>query len=314
MRRISRHIYRCNEVADMPLESLTLETCYEPLPAPEDRAAVRELEPDLFERWAGLVAERGPGGMLTSLVLKLTRLAQAPLDLRLRLQVLLRLLPVIGDLADALPPPRVADPQARGQEEPLSLEQRLWCLVYRVLAQTLEWVDGPAGGELRDRDLVRLWLVTGQFEALGRLMELAQGGAHAIPPGSWQQAHDLYVYHLARVHGIPDGHLLEALNPSLLPPEVAYRRLLLFAVIIAAGRQELIDGSLRAPALVGWARESGLHDPGSYFGALGTYLVELSADGPPRHVPGPLGEVNRSLVLELPDDLRQRLRSSSGRL
>jgi hypothetical protein len=191
----------------------------------------------------------------------------------------------------------------------LSLEQRLWCLVFRVLAQTLEAVDGPAGGDLRDRDLVRLWLVTGQFEALGRLMELARGGAHALPPGSWQQAHDLYVYHLGRVHGTPDGHLLEALNPSLPPPEVAYRRLLLFALIIAAGRQDLIDGSPWAPALLDWARESELLDPGSYFGVLGTYLVELSADAPPRHVPGALGEVSRSLVLELPDDLLARLRS-----
>jgi hypothetical protein len=297
----------------MSLLSATLETCYEPLPAPDDPAA-REFAPELFERWVALVAERGAGGMLTALVLKLERLARTRLDLRSRLWVLMRLLPAVHDLADGLPAPS-ARAHGAGDPQGLSLEQRLWCLVYRILAQMLEWVDGPDGGDLRDRDLVRLWLVSGLFEALGRLMDLGRGVG--TPPGSWQQAHDLYVYYLGRVQGsseglLPDGQLLQALDPRALPPDAAYRRLLIYAMIRAAGRQDLIGLGLRDPALAAWAGEAELHDPGSYFGVLGTYLVELSADAPPRRVPGALGEVSRSLVLEPPADLLERIRARYG--
>ena len=295
----------------MSATPMTRERCYEPGGLSADPGAAREFEPEVFDHWVERLAERGAGGILMSLVLKLERLGRAPVSAKRRLEVMVRLMPAIRDLADELPKPSAPRRAAERPPvaAPLSLEQRLWCLTFRNLKQTLESADGHRGGELRDMEQVRLWLLDGLFECLGRTLELCIGQRHVPPPNTWQQMHDLYAYFLGRVRESQPVAAWQELDP-----DIAYKRLLLFGVI--AGEDALAAlgvATTRDPCLDAWARESDLHDPGSYFGVMGAYVVEASRDQPPILNPGALGAVARAWVLSLPDTLRVRLRAEQER-
>jgi hypothetical protein len=265
------------------------------------------FEPPAFDAWLAYLAGRGAAGMLVNLVLKLEELGRVRLEVSRRLAVVLRLLPVVEDLADELPREPTGGPAPQGADAPpLSLEQRLWCQSFVNLQRTLEDLDSARGAQVRDRDWARLWLLGALLHCLGRQLELSLGGREPLPPGTWQRAHDLYAYYSARVAAAPRLGDLAGRTGWELDIPTAYKRLLVLGVLGQYGPRELLldPGTGHPPAFVAdWARRSKLQEPGVYFGVLGTLLVEISSDRPPHRVPGALGSVERAWVLRPPKEL-----------
>ncbi len=286
----------------MSVQSLAAENCYQaPAPAIADVSA-REFDPDAFDQWLGRLAGQGEAGILMSLLLKLERLQGAPLGVRRRLSVTRRLMAGIRDLRDFLP--RTRGPGCE-QSGALGLEQRLWCLGFRNLKQTLDALDGAQGVEVADRDHYRLRLVRDLLACLARQIKLWALWGWPLPPGTWQQAHDLHAYYTGRLQGA------DAADPGRHPGrepaiETAYKRLLLIGIMAGPqARSLLARACAEGPGgrLDGWARGCMLQDPKSHVGVIGCYLVEASRDEAPRWIAGALEAVERSWVLRPPADL-----------
>jgi hypothetical protein len=299
-----------------------MENCYQLAPESDSPRLRREFEPPAFDAWLERLSDQGLCQLLVSLVLKLERMMRAPLDGSQILAILRRLTVMIRDVADDLPkrpPPR---PTARDPAAGLSLEQRLGCATYKNLKRSLELLDRSADGS-HDRDAARAWLVGEMFACLGRQIELGVILGNLWPAGTWQELHDLFFYFTNRMAedpassesstviipaGYPGSSGNSASKPSL-DAETAYKRLLLVGLCAQHQATELLAPD-QAERLTGWARESKLADPGLYFGVLGTYLIEVTGDAPPRLVPGALGSVSSAWVLSLPTALLAALPSA----
>lgn len=281
------------------------QACYALQTPVESPAGARAFEPQAFDPWLTSLAGRGAAGMLVNLVLKLQELGRVSLSVPCRLEVNLRLLPVVKDLADELPKPPFGRHGPQGSE-PLTLEQRLWCQVFSNLQRTLRDLDSAHGAEVHDRDWARLWLLEGLLHCLGRQLELSLGGRGSLPPGTWQSAHDLSAYYSGRVAEAPRLRDLAERTGGEFDITTAYKRLLVLSLLDQQGPPDLLvdPETGQVPEVVGdWAQRSKLQEPSLYFGVLGTYLVEISRDEPPRRVPGALGSVERAWVLRVPRDL-----------
>ena len=172
--------------------------------------------------------------------------------------------------------------------------------MYSNLQRALNDLDRARGSAVRDRNWARLWLLEAMLHCLGRQLELGLGRGWPLPPGTWQRAHDLYAYFMGRVAEAPRLEDLAQRPEVGLDVQTAYKRLLVLGVLGQQGpKRRLLDpGTGRPPeVLADWARRSKLQDPSIYFGVLGTYLVDISRDEPPRLVPGALGLVGRAWVL-----------------
>lgn len=290
----------------MSVQSVSADSCYQS-EAPFIREVnARDFEPGTFDRWLERLADQGSSSMLMSLLLKLERLHVAPLEAPRRLDVMHRLMAVVRNLSRGLPRTSGSGGGLTGaQSGPLSLEQRLWCLSFKNLKQTLEALDVARSTEVAERDYARLWLVHTMLSCLDRQLELSMLRGWPLPPNTWQEAHDLYAYHMGRLQDVvvPGGDALY--GGEDLDADSAYKRLLIIGLIAEQGARKLLARVYAEAGLVAdWARESVLQDPKSYSGVLGSYyLVEVSQDAPPRWMPGAPGSINRAWVLCLPRDL-----------
>ncbi|MGE5154302.1 MAG: hypothetical protein ACM3ST_09825 [Bdellovibrio bacteriovorus] len=298
---------------------LSSQSCYHFEPLLESPEMARPFESTVFDAWLGSLAELGAAEMLDALLLKLGELARVRLEVSRRLAVVMRLLPVVQDLADELPGESAGEPgpqgahapsldpeQPPGAEQALGPEQRLWCQAFVNLQRTLEDLDSARGVQARDRDWARLWLLGAALRCLSRQVELELGGRGTPPPGTWQRAHDLHAYYSGRVAAAPRLADLAGRAGGELDVPTAYKRLLVLGLLGQYGpRERRLDPETGHPlaAVMDWAQRSKLQDPAVYFGVLRTYLVEVSRDAPPHLVPGALGSVERAWVLRPPKEL-----------
>lgn len=277
------------------------ENCYQLTPASEAESRCLEFASPTFERWLDRLCEQGFCQLLVSLILKLERLIQAPLDGPQRVLLLRELMTLIHDVADDLPTCAPLRPGARGAP-PLSLAQRLICVTFRNLKRTLEDLD-RGGGVVGERDGGRFWVVAQMYDWLGRQIELGAGWGKTWPEHTWQELHDLSAYSSNRIGvGWPAGE--GVVEPGagidrLFDPESTYKRLLMVGLCAEQDAGALLV-AVHSELFAQWVKAAELQDPGSYFGVLGAYLVETSGDAPPRLVPGALGPVNMARVLRLP--------------
>ncbi len=274
------------------------DSCYRPEPEIDSEALCREFGSPVFEDWLERLTDRGFLQILIALVLKMERLVRAPLDGTRRQTVMRGLVAVVRDVADELPRKSIASGAAApAQGQPLSLEQRLICLTFKNLRSTLEILDRSGGGGISQRDDARRWVLQELFICLGRQVELGALWGRPWPAQTWQELHDLYAYCRGRLGAD------ERLHPEGgFDPETAYKRLLLMGLIADQGAAILLAPE-RKGQFAAWVQGAELNDPASYFGVLGTFIVESSRDSPPRRVPGALGAVNRAWVLAVPQDL-----------
>jgi len=287
-----------------------MDNCYQLASPSESAHADREFDSPAFDAWLERLSGQGLCQMLVSLLLKLERLAQAPVESPRALVILRQLAIVLRDVADDLPKGRLPPPDPAA---PLCLEQRLCCVMFRNLKRTLERLDRSARGVLVNPDAERAWLVGEMFDWLGRQIELGVLRGNTWPPHTWQELHDLFFYVSNRMAAARPGMAQAAGAHAGDDPQTAYKRLLILGLCAEHGGAALL-GLDQAQRLADWARASTLEDPGLYFGYLGTYLVEVSRDTPPRRLAGALGSANRAWVLRLPADLLAIIKANGKRL
>ncbi len=129
----------------------------------------------------------------STLILKLERLARAPLGGPRRVEILHAVMTMIRDIADDLPMPSAARPGAGGQAAPLSLVQRLGALAFKNLKRALHDLDRGGGGVVGEHDQGRAWVVGEMYVCLGRQIELGARWGQTWPPHTWQELHELFL-------------------------------------------------------------------------------------------------------------------------
>lgn len=220
------------------------------------------------------------GSGLTSLVLKLERMAAGEVEPMQRIALLRAVEPQVAQAVATLPEPVAAARQA-GEPPPsgLLVEQRLYCLAAKNLQLAIEGLDRSSHAFGEDAAVKRWWLVRTLLRFLGRQVELCVALDLPWTPLLWSRLHDLFAYLLRR----EDIRLGRDDEPSegVFDPELEYKRLLLLGLY-----QRLAPGSGSLPLLLrvlpAWARECRLLHPAVFGGAFGFYAVELSRDEPPR--------------------------------
>ncbi|QIK37655.1 hypothetical protein GWK36_06285 [Caldichromatium japonicum] len=270
-----------------------------------ERAPPRlDADPQALEDWVGDLKVRGvlQAGPALLQVLEMLRRSELPLGRRLGILSLLKT-PVLKVCA-GLPKPRAG----RG-ESGLTLEQRLGRLMFVNLDHALHLFDKhhPFPGERESQQ--RLWLIRNLFRFAGRQIRYVIQYRAALPPGSWRDLHELYLYllnrrplalwDLAAEQPVGDGFDYEA----------EYRQLLLLGLATRL-KADIIEDQGFMDRLATWADQTRLDDPHTRLGWLGSYIVESSADEAPRWFSGSLDLPFRGWVLRLPQEYLEVLKTA----
>lgn len=272
-----------------------------------ERAPPRlDADPQVLEDWVGGLKARGvlQAGPALLQVLEMLRRSDLPLGRRLGILSLLKT-PVLKVCA-GLPKPR-----AGRADVGLTLEQRLGRLMFVNLDDALHLFDKrhPFPGERESQQ--RLWLIRNLFRFAGRQIRYAIQYRAALPPGTWRDLHELYLYLYLLSRRSLTLWDLEAGQPvgDGFDYELEYRKLLLLG-LVARFRPDIINDQGLMDRLATWAEQTRLDDPHTRLGWLGSYIVESSADEAPRWFSGSLDLPFRGWVLRLPQAYLEVLKSA----
>ncbi|MGE5154303.1 MAG: hypothetical protein ACM3ST_09830 [Bdellovibrio bacteriovorus] len=261
--------------------------------------------PEALDQWIQGLRQGGVRQAAPALILALERLRHTELPVRQRLRLLGLLKVPVLKTCTGLPKPWSASrdhPRDRG----LSLEQRLYRLMFQCLEQALHQLDRSQF--LLDEQQMhrRHWAIRNLFRFFQRQIRYAALWDTSVPANAWRDLHELYAYLRMRrqplageaLHGDPAGDTLD--------PELDYKQLLLFGLAASLSSSAARSGAL-TQGLPHWARETLLEDPEAMQGSNDVFVVEISEDSPPRRQPGSLDRTFRGWVLIPPPAFRERL-------
>jgi hypothetical protein len=263
--------------------------------------------PEPLEQWIQGLRKGGVRHAAPALILALEGLRQAEIPAEQRLAFLRLLKKPLLKTCPGLPKPWTArrEPnRLRG----LSLEQRLYRLMFQNLHQTLHELD-RSQFLLDEQEMERHdWVISNLFRFFQRQVRYATLWETPMAENAWRDLHELYGY--LTIGRVP---VAEAEAPARSHPradglalELDYKRLLLFG----------LAGSLSAPwarsgvvmeGLPRWARKARLEEPEAMQGGLDLFLVEICEDSPPHRKRGPLDRDFRGWVLVPPGEFMDRL-------
>lgn len=272
---------------------------YQALSASRDKSQL-SLERPSFDagskalgEWLLALRSSGVRHASPALLLALEDLRRAEIS-PVRRIAMLRLLkaPVLKACA-GLPKPWSSSAQPHGNRG-VTLEQRLFRLMFQNLNQALHQLDRRYFLLDAVQAGRRNWTIRNLFRFFQRELRYATLWGTRLPPNTWRDLHDLFIYLAARRTPQTEGAAAEALDP-----DQEYKQLLLFglaAQVSPAGARGgvLVDGLAR------WARETRLEDPHGVDGGGELFVVEISEDGPPRRHRGHLNTGFRGWVIALP--------------
>lgn len=279
-----------------------------PAVAPPPLAIIKTpvaISSDSLAEWVAGLRSAGVRRAAPALILTLENLRRSDLPPS-RLISALKLLkaPVLKTCA-ALPKPW--ETAIKGHKtSSLTLEQRLYLLMFQNLHQALQQLDRCHLILDASQTRKRNWVVRNLFRFLERHLKFAALWRAVLPSNTWRGLHDLYVYLMVRrvqpvlATGVTD------ISCRGVDPEVEYKQLLLFGIITELTQTGARNGALM-DGLGLWARQSVLEDPERLDGARGLFLVELSEDSPPRRYPGIMESGFRGWVLVPPAEFLEQL-------
>jgi hypothetical protein len=260
---------------------------------------------DGLDQWIQGLRSGGVRSAAPALILALEKLRQSEIPANQRLWLLRLLKAPLLKTCTGLPKPWSAS-RGRPVSRQMSLEQRLYRLMFQCLEQALHQLDRSEfllDDQQRHR---RHWAIRNLFRFFQRQIRYAALWETPVPKNAWRDLHELYVY--LRMRRDPLADVAPEPDPidDGLDPEADYRQLLLFGLAASLSSSGSRSGML-TEGLHRWARETRLEEPEAMQGERDLFLVEISADSPPRRQPGPLDRSFRGWVLLPPTAYIERL-------
>lgn len=254
--------------------------------------------PEALDEWIQGLRKAGARHAAPALILALERLRQSELPARQRLWLLSLLKAPVLKTCTGLPKPwsaRRDSAAGRG----LSLEQRLYRLMFQALGETLHELDRSQfllGERATQR---RNWAIRNLFRFFQRQIRYAALWESPLAANAWRDLHELYVYLAMRREPDADGtHRTDPIGDAS-DPERDYKQLLLFGLAASLDASCARSGAMM-DGLHRWARKTRLAEPEAMQGQRDLIVVEISEDSPPRRRPGPLSDPFRGWVLVPP--------------
>ena len=240
------------------------------------------------------VRQAGPG-----LMLALENLRRAELSPSRRLTILSTLKAPLLKTCASLPKPALTAGARLPPPSGVTLEQRLYRLMFVNLHQSLRQLDQASSALSERLQSKREWAIRNLFRFANRQIRYAARWNTLLPAQTWSELHQLHI-ELMSPRSNPGG-LLGATDSSMLwmDPELEYKQLLLFGLAVrlnpaAVRRDAFLDN------LEGWAAQTLLTDPQRMLGRVKLFLVEIDHDRPPCQQPGTLNRVFRGWILQAP--------------
>jgi hypothetical protein len=265
--------------------------------------------PDVLDQWIQGLRKGGVRHAAPALILALEKLRQTEIPPKQRLWLLRLLKAPLLKTCTGLPKPWSARRDHHASRG-LSLEQRLYRLMFQGLEQALHQLDRSQF--LLDEQQMhrRNWAIRNLFRFFQRQIRYAAlWEPSPIPDNAWRDLHELYVYLTMRreaedvSRAVPHGDTLD--------PELEYKQLLLFGLAASLSASVARSGVL-TEGLPRWARETILEEPEAAQGGRDLFLVEISEDSPPRRQTGPLDHRFRGWVLVPPAAFVHHLDEANG--
>ncbi len=267
--------------------------------------------PDVLDQWIQGLRKGGVRQAAPALILTLEKLRQTEIPPKQRLWLLRLLKAPLLKTCTGLPKPWSArrDYQAsRG----LSLEQRLYRLMFQGLEQALHHLDRSQF--LLDEQQMhrRNWAIRNLFRFVQRQIRYAAlWESSPIPDNAWRDLHELYVYLTMRCEPVAEEVSRAAPLGDALDPDLEYKQLLLFGLAASLSASVARSGVL-TEGLHRWAWETRLEEPEAMQGGRDLFLVEVSEDSPPRRQTGPLDHHFRGWVLLPPAAFVRHIDEANG--
>lgn len=264
---------------------------------------------DKLSDWLTALRSAGIRHSGPALILALEHLRRAELSSNRRLSVLSALkIPLLKTCA-GLPKPDFADAQPLPIPGGVTLEQRLYRLMFINLNQTLRQLDRQSnpGSERHERQ--REWAIRNLFRFASRQLHYAARWKTRLPLETWRDLHALHIDLMTQRLSSTAASRRSATGASWTDPELEYKQLLLFG-LAAQLNESVVNTDSFLEGLAGWATQALLEDPQRMLGRIRLFLVAISEDEPPRQQAAPLDSTFRGWVLQAPYSFVHRLENS----
>lgn len=240
-----------------------------------------------------------------ALILSLENLRRADISPSRRLATLRLLKAPVLKTCSGLPKPWTSAAEGQG-DRGVTLEQRLYRLMFQNLSQTLHQLDRCYFLLDARQARRRHWVIRNLFRFCQRALRYAALWGTRLPANTWRDLHDLFVY--LTVRGVPptQGGSAADIGFRGLNPEHEYKQLLLFGIAAQITQTGVRSGVL-IEGLAQWANETVLEDPKGIDADKGLFVVEVSEDAPPRQCGGQMDTGFRGWVLIPPAGFLERL-------
>lgn len=275
-------------------------------PSLPSQLAIRECSRPRFDAnldklsdWlAGLrsagIRQSGP-----ALIMALENLRRTEISTKRRLSVLSVLKVPLLKTCAGLPKPGFADEKSLSTPFGVTLEQRLYRLMFVNLSLALRQLD-QQDGRLSSRDWrKREWAIRNIFRFANRQIRYAALWKISLPAKTWLDLHALHVYLMTQPL-TPDRSARPRESSTIwTDPELEYKQLLLFG-LAAQLNDSVVRTDTFLGGLAGWAAQTLLEDPQRMLGRIKLFVVAIFEDSPARQLAEPLGATFRGWVLQAP--------------
>ncbi|MFZ0791975.1 MAG: hypothetical protein WAM94_20370 [Chromatiaceae bacterium] len=246
-----------------------------------------------------------------ALIIALENLRRADISASRRLAALRLFKTPVLKTCTGLPKPWAS--AAAGQKDRgVTLEQRLYRLMFQNLSQTLHQFDRCYFLLDARQTRRRNWVIRNLFRFFQRELRYAVLWGARLPENTWRDLHDLFVY--LTVRGVPrtEGSPVAGAPLPGVDPEHEYKQLLLFGLAAQVTGSGVRSGAL-VEGLEKWASETVLEDPQGLDADSSLFVVEVSEDAPPREHRGHVNTGFRGWVLIPPPAFLEQLdRAAQG--
>jgi hypothetical protein len=285
------------------------------VPSRPSNLAIRECARPRFEGrldrlgdWLNGLRSAGVRQSGPALLLALENLHRVDISINRRLSILSAIKAPLLKTCAGLPKPNCSASKPLSNPHSVTLELRLYRLMFLNLHQALRQLDRQDGILSNRHYRKREWTIRNLFRFAKRQIRYASLWNTRLPEKTWLDLHELHLYLMSQRLKPVGAAEPSQTDANWIDPELEYRQLLLFG-LAARLNASLVRSEAFLDGLESWAAQTQLEDPQRMRGRIKLFLVEIFEDAPPRQQVDPLDTLFRGWVLQAPYSFVHQLES-----